>query len=48
MFDRQVQLLEKVHHLTAPEQEKIIIKTFAAWKGNQDQVDDVMVIGVRL
>lgn len=48
MFDRQVQLLEKVHHLTASEQEKIIIKTFEAWKGNHDQVDDVMVIGMRL
>jgi len=48
LFDRQVQLFEKIHHLPAPKQKKIIIDTFEAWKGELDQVDDVMVIGVRM
>jgi len=48
MFDRQVDLFEKVHLLPAPQQEKIITSTFHDWKGELDQVDDVMVIGVRL
>ncbi len=48
MFERQVQLLEKTHNLAALEQERIIMKTFEAWKGDVDQVDDVMVMGVRL
>jgi hypothetical protein len=31
-----------------PEQEKAIDKAFTEWKGNLEQVDDVLVIGVRV
>jgi serine phosphatase RsbU (regulator of sigma subunit) len=48
MAKRQTALFEKVHHLPNHEQKEIIIKTFEEWKGEQNQVDDVMVIGVRL
>lgn len=47
-FDRQMQLFGKVHHLPAREQEKIIVATFKEWKEKLDQIDDVMVIGLRL
>ena len=30
------------------EQKDIIENTFDSWKGNQDQVDDILVIGVRV
>ena len=47
-FDRQVKLFEKIYQLPAHEQKIAIIETFEEWKGDLDQVDDVMVIGVRL
>jgi len=48
MAKRQTELFEKVHNLPTHEQKQIIIKTFREWKGEKKQVDDVMVIGVRL
>lgn len=47
-FDRQLKLFEEIHKLPAGEQERIIVTTFKEWKGKEDQVDDVMVIGLRL
>ncbi len=36
------------HHLPMNEQKNILEKTFDDWKGNLEQVDDVLVIGVRI
>lgn len=45
------QLKEKIlsiHRLTMEEQKEILSETFEAWKGNLEQVDDVLVIGLRI
>lgn len=42
------QLLLSVNHFPLPEQRTIILETFENWKGNLNQVDDVLVIGVRV
>jgi len=41
-------LLASIHHLSAKEQEQAIISTFETWRGNMFQVDDVLVMGVRI
>ena len=40
--------LKEIQHLSMAEQEKILLKEFHSWKGNYEQVDDVLVIGIRL
>jgi len=45
------QLEEKlagISHLPMSEQKKELVRTFEDWKGNLEQVDDVLVIGVRI
>ncbi|MBW8049416.1 MAG: SpoIIE family protein phosphatase [Cytophagales bacterium] len=42
------QLLLDVQHLTMKEQHKVLDSSFENWRGNEVQVDDVLVIGVRL
>jgi serine phosphatase RsbU (regulator of sigma subunit) len=37
-----------ISHKPLAEQEKILEKTFEEWKGNLEQVDDVLVIGIRI
>ena len=44
---RLKQLLIDINMLSMNEQRKIIRKTFDSWKGSNDQVDDVLIIGVR-
>lgn len=41
-------LLASIHHLSAMEQEAAIVSTFEEWRGNMFQVDDVLVMGVRI
>ncbi|RPH31450.1 MAG: hypothetical protein EHM93_13615 [Bacteroidales bacterium] len=41
-------LLTSIHHLDAKKQEEIITSTFELWKGDNFQVDDVLVLGVRV
>jgi ligand-binding sensor domain-containing protein/serine phosphatase RsbU (regulator of sigma subunit) len=38
-------LLSEIIHLPFPEQKEILRKHFLGWKGDQEQVDDVLVIG---
>ena len=48
---KYTQLSEKllaISHQPLAEQKNILDKTFAEWKGSLDQVDDVLVIGVRV
>ena len=42
------ELLLKNSHMPMDEQKKILDNTFEAWKGDQDQVDDVLVIGMHV
>lgn len=42
------ELLLSIHHLPMAEQRELLQKTFADWRGPLEQVDDVLIIGVRL
>lgn len=42
------QLLMKISSLAIEEQRKIIKDTLDSWKGNLEQVDDILVIGIRM
>lgn len=42
------QLLLKIHELPMEEQQKVLNETIEAWKGEQKQTDDILVIGIRL
>lgn len=42
------ELLLSIQHHTMPEQERLLRETFNNWKGELEQVDDVLVIGVRV
>jgi ligand-binding sensor domain-containing protein/serine phosphatase RsbU (regulator of sigma subunit) len=41
-------LLLQIAHLPMPEQEQKLAEEFTSWKGSNEQVDDVCVIGVRI
>lgn len=47
MVRRFQSLLVKIHHQPMGDQKKILDNTFEEWKGDHDQVDDVLVMGVR-
>lgn len=47
-FSRFRALLNSIHHLDANAQKEVITSTFDTWKGNHFQVDDVLVLGVRV
>lgn len=42
------ELLLSIHQKPCPEQNNILEQTLQAWKGNLEQVDDIMVIGMRV
>jgi DNA-binding response OmpR family regulator len=41
-------LLIEISRLSMSEQKKILDQTFANWKGNTEQTDDVLVVGVKI
>jgi serine phosphatase RsbU (regulator of sigma subunit) len=41
-------LLLEIHHLPMPEQMNTLQATIDAWKGEHDQTDDILVMGIRL
>jgi serine phosphatase RsbU (regulator of sigma subunit) len=45
---RMQELLLSINHKPMPEQEQLIHKAFIDWKGMNEQVDDILVIGVRV
>jgi ligand-binding sensor domain-containing protein/serine phosphatase RsbU (regulator of sigma subunit) len=45
---RLKKLIEDVSNLNMSGQKEVITKFYDEWKGNHDQVDDVMLIGIRL
>ena len=42
------EILLSIQHLTMIEQKEFLKNVFEKWKGNNEQVDDVLVIGVRM
>jgi hypothetical protein len=42
------ELLISISNLPAAKQMKIVHQQFESWKGNLEQVDDVLIIGIRL
>jgi len=48
MRKRFRELLVHVSTLPAEEMEQELARTFQDWKGDEDQVDDVLVVGVRI
>ncbi|HEY6159820.1 MAG TPA: SpoIIE family protein phosphatase [Bacteroidia bacterium] len=41
-------LLMQIHHLPMEEQKEMLDRTLETWKGSEEQVDDILVIGVRI
>jgi serine phosphatase RsbU (regulator of sigma subunit)/HAMP domain-containing protein len=48
MRKRFRELLLEISHLPMPEQKWRLMDTLDRWQGNQDQVDDILVIGIRI
>lgn len=42
------EILLKIHHFPMEEQKYHLAKTFIDWKGENEQVDDILIIGVRI
>lgn len=41
-------LLKRIYHMKAATQEQIIKNEFTKWKGSAEQIDDILVMGIRL
>jgi serine phosphatase RsbU (regulator of sigma subunit) len=41
-------LLSEIQNLSMPEQKKVLETKFIEWKGNNEQTDDVLVVGVKI
>ncbi|HLG03952.1 MAG TPA: tetratricopeptide repeat protein [Bacteroidia bacterium] len=48
MYNRFRELLKKIHALSTQEQKQRLTDEFLIWKGAHEQVDDILVIGVRV
>jgi len=48
MFRKFETLLSEIHHLPMKEQKSILASTHKDWKGDLEQVDDILVIGFKL
>ncbi|MCU0444419.1 MAG: PAS domain S-box protein [Microscillaceae bacterium] len=48
MGQRFKELLNSIHHLPMAQQKNIIDQTLQKWMGNTPQVDDILIIGVKL
>ena len=42
------ELLLSVQHLSMNEQKEYLLNTLIKWKGKHDQVDDILVIGIKI
>lgn len=47
LFSRFKDTLNQIQHLSMKEQGKIIEQQFEDWKGNQEQIDDILVMGIK-
>ena len=41
-------LLFSIHEASLPEQNEVLLRTIIQWKGNEEQVDDILIVGIRL
>jgi len=41
-------LLIDIHNLSMPEQKKVLEKKFEEWRGNIDQIDDILIVGIKM
>ena len=48
MYKQFKELLLSIHHLPMNEQQNILEKTINDWRSNLEQVDDILVIGIRV
>ena len=48
LFKNFKKLLQEIKSLDMDEQKNILHRTFVEWKGNYEQLDDVMVIGLKI
>jgi serine phosphatase RsbU (regulator of sigma subunit) len=48
MFRRFQELLREVHPLPMAQQKEILLQRLNEWKGENEQVDDILVIGIRV
>ena len=42
------ELLKKISTLSICDQKDLLEKTYIDWKGNLDQIDDILVIGIKI
>ena len=42
------ELLLSIQNLSMEEQKLVIDETMVKWKGNEEQVDDILVIGIKI
>ena len=47
MVKQLQQLLINSYHLSMKEQETLLDNTIEAWKGREEQIDDILMIGIR-
>jgi ligand-binding sensor domain-containing protein/serine phosphatase RsbU (regulator of sigma subunit) len=48
MVGNMQKLIADIHHKSVKEQEKLLLNAFQEWKGDLEQIDDVLVIGFRI
>jgi len=48
MIKRMKQLLVNINHLPMSEQHKMLDKTLLEWQGEEEQIDDILVIGYKV
>jgi serine phosphatase RsbU (regulator of sigma subunit) len=48
MYRQLEELLISIRNKSMEEQKEILDKTIEAWKGNLDQIDDILIIGIRI
>jgi serine phosphatase RsbU (regulator of sigma subunit) len=47
MIKRFKDILQGSHKLPLEEQREILLSEFLLWKGDSDQTDDILVLGIR-
>ena len=48
MYKKLKELLLTISHLSLKEQKNELFKSLIAWKGPAEQVDDILLIGIKI
>ena len=43
-----IKLLSEIHHLNMTEQKKILQRNLDEWEGDLPQVDDILMLGIKI